>query len=77
MDKQDVKFPLCILFLCLNSLSILWLNLLWCSLLVHFRYTKISIKKQYQTKTPRRAEMGSRKPIKNLMGLHNKQTNNG
>ena len=40
-----VKFPLCILFLCLKSLSILWLNLFWCLFLVHFRYTKISEKK--------------------------------
>ena len=40
---MSVKFPLCILFLCLNSLSITWMNLLWCLFLLHFTYTKISM----------------------------------
>ena len=39
-----VKFPLCILFLYLNSLRILWLHLLWCLFLLHFRYSKNSMK---------------------------------
>ena len=38
---MSVKFPLCILFLFLISLSILWMNLPWCLFLLHFRYTKI------------------------------------
>ena len=41
-----VKLPLCILFLYLNSLIILWLHLLWCLLLLHFRYSKISVEKK-------------------------------
>ena len=42
-SATSVKFPLCILFLCLNGLSILWINLLRCLFLLHFRYTKISM----------------------------------
>ena len=40
---ENVKFPLCISFLYLNSLCIIWLHLLWCLLLLHFRYSKISV----------------------------------
>ena len=43
-SATTVKFPLYILFLCSNSLSTLWMNLLWCFLLLHLRYTKISVK---------------------------------
>ena len=39
----QTKLPLCISLFYLNSLSILWLHLLWCLLLLHFRYSKISV----------------------------------
>ena len=43
IPHQLVEFLLCILFLYLNSLCILWLHLLWCLLLLHFTYSKISV----------------------------------
>ena len=46
MPKKAVEFPLCISFLYLNSLSILWLHLLSCLLLLHFRYSKISVENE-------------------------------
>ena len=51
-EPVRVKFPLCISFLHLNSLCILWLHLLWCLLLLHFRYSKISM----ENKTRRRLQ---------------------
>ena len=40
---MKIKFPLCISFPCLNSLSILWMNLLWCLFLLQFRQTRIAM----------------------------------
>ena len=52
--QRTVQFPLCILFLCLNSLCILRMNLLWCLFLLHFRYTKVSMENKGQdSKTSR------------------------
>ena len=42
---MTVKFALCILFLYLNSLSILWLHLVWYLFLLHFRYSKFLMKR--------------------------------
>ena len=43
ISATTVEFPLCILFIYFNSLSILWLHLLWCLFLLNFRYSKISM----------------------------------
>ena len=59
LTSQLVKFPLCISFLYLDSLCILWLHLLWCLLLLHFRYSKISVEKKTRPRLQDEQNWGS------------------